>query len=114
MQASRQGFSQFAQLRRLAQYSIHMERSVPVRNEPLSPTRQHYDDRAGGALNGLQLTAALCAEIRLPFLPSLVQILISRLQRAVELRLMGGQGDVLAQLSQELTFTAAEMARTPD
>ncbi len=48
MQASRQCLSQFAQLRRLAQYAIHMERSAPIRNGPLSPTRQQYDDRVGG------------------------------------------------------------------
>src|SRR5258708_27712732 len=44
-------------------------------------------------------------------LASLAQILIRGLQCAVELRLMGGQGDVLAQLSQELAFAAAETMR---
>ena len=41
----------------------------------------------------------------------LAQIVVGLLQGAVELRLMGGQRDVLAQLAQKLAFAAAEAVR---
>src|SRR5258708_33045065 len=44
-QASRQGFPQFAQLRRFAQYTIRVERRALIGNETPSPTRQQDDDR---------------------------------------------------------------------
>src|SRR5882724_2435628 len=108
----------------------------------------HTRDRRGyvmdGALNGLQILAALCAEIRFFFqkrigvkrhrrdgivdvmsdaarhlpertqafvlhdgLLSLAQFVVSRLEGTIELRLMRGERDVLAQLPQEFAFAAA-------
>ncbi len=46
-------------------------------------------------------------------LSGLAQVVIGLLQRAVELRLMRGQGDVFAQLPQELALAAAEAVGLP-
>ena len=42
----------------------------------------------------------------------LAQVVIGLLQRGVELRLVGGERDLLAQLPQEFAFTAAEALRS--
>jgi hypothetical protein len=47
-QASCQGLAQLAQLRRFVQNTIHVLRRAPLRNESLSPTRQHDHDRLPG------------------------------------------------------------------